>query len=249
MDTSLSSAITPDAVYAASQSKRLSRMAAPDAIADMLNNPNFGDVRLVSSFGADAAVLLHLVAQVNTSTPVLFVNTGKLFDQTLLYKQQLVGQFGLTNVTTLTPDPAQISIRDADDALWLRNANACCALRKVAPLEAALDGVCAWMSGRKSFQSNFRASLELIEVVDGRYKLNPLVGWSAADINDYFIAHDLPRHPLVAHGFLSIGCQPCTTPVRAGEDPRAGRWRNSEKTECGIHAPIEQSAIVAAHAA
>jgi phosphoadenosine phosphosulfate reductase len=237
----MKTSFSPDPVFAAKESKRLQKMPTAVAIADMLANPAYGDISLVSSFGADSAVLLHMVAQTNPHQPVLFIDTGKLFPQTLAYQRDLVAHLGLTNVQTISPDARDISAQDADDALWLRNASTCCALRKVAPLAQALVGVTSWMTGRKAFQNISRAALEIVEVVDGRYKLNPLIGWSAAHINEYLTMHQLPRHPLVERGYLSIGCQPCTTPVRPGEDARAGRWRDAEKTECGIH--------VAAHAA
>jgi phosphoadenosine phosphosulfate reductase len=237
MKTSLS----PDPAFAAKESKRLQKLPTAAAITDMLANIAFGDIALISSFGADSAVLLHMVAQTNLHQPIVFIDTGKLFPQTLAYQRELVAHLGLTNVQTITPDAHDINTQDSDDALWLRNASACCAVRKVAPLAKALVGVTAWMTGRKAFQNTTRAALEIVEVVDGRYKLNPLIGWSAADINEYLTTHQLPRHPLVERGYLSIGCQPCTTPVRPGEDARAGRWRDADKTECGIH--------VAAHAA
>lgn len=196
-----------------------------------------GQVRVVSSFGTESAVLLHLVAQADPNAEVIFVDTLKLFGETLRYRDQLVAELGLTHVRTVEPDPLQIAIRDAKGLLWMRSRDACCELRKVEPLQRALRGVPAWISGRKAFQAQSRQTLQLFEWSEGRLKINPLAGWSKDDLEAYFLKHNLPRHPLEAEGYLSIGCMPCTTPVKPGEDPRAGRWRGIDKTECGIHMP------------
>lgn len=199
-----------------------------------------GQVSIVSSFGTESAVLLHMVAQVDPATPVIFVDTLKLFGETLRYRDQLAKLFGLTDVRVIEPDPLQLSIRDSKGLLWQRSRDACCELRKVEPLNRALKGVSAWISGRKAFQADSRKSLKTFEWSEGRLKINPLAGWSKEDLNAYFERFDLPRHPLEADGYLSIGCMPCTTPVQPGEDARAGRWRGIDKTECGIHMPAGQ---------
>lgn len=195
-----------------------------------------GRIALVSSFGAEAAVLLHLVAQVDPATPVILIDTGRLFAQTLAYRAQLAAALGLRDVRTAAPEPAAVAAADPDGQLHARNADACCQLRKVAPLEAALRPFAAWISGRKRFHGGTRAALPQVETDGaGRVKLNPLADWSPAQLAHYAAAFDLPPHPLVADGFASIGCAPCTRPVRAGEAVRAGRWATSAKTECGIH--------------
>jgi len=140
-------------------------------------------------------------------------------------------------VRRILPDPKALAARDPKGVLWSQNHDACCALRKVEPLEAALKPFSAWFTGRKAYQSASRARLQLVEWEGGYFKLNPLVTASRAEIEDYFERHNLPRHPLEADGYLSVGCIPCTTRVAPGEDPRAGRWRGTDKTECGIHAP------------
>ncbi len=203
-----------------------------------------GDKRiaLVSSFGAGSVVLLHLVANIDPSIPVLFVDTGKLFPATLRYRDTLVDLLGLTDVRSVTPHADALAARDPGGALWMRDKNACCDLRKVTPFSEALDGFDVWISGRKRYQGGGRETLPLFETEDGRLKINPLAGWTTGDLEVYRAAFDLPQHPLVAAGYRSIGCEPCTTPVAAGEDERAGRWRGSDKTECGIHATFEHGA-------
>jgi len=194
-----------------------------------------GEIAVVSSFGTESAVLLHQVARIDPATPVLFLETGKLFGETLRYRDSLIERLGLRDVRSLRPDPVALAKADADGALWMRAPDACCALRKVEPLERGLRGFSAWINGRKRHHGGERASLPLVEYVDGRIKLNPLAGWSRADIDGYFERHDLPRHPLEEDGFASVGCMPCSDRVAAGEDIRAGRWRGRGKTECGIH--------------
>ena len=197
-----------------------------------------GRIAAISSFGADAAVLLHLVAQADPDMPVLFLDTGQHFPETLAYREALVRRLGLRAVRSVRPDPAALARRDPEGALWMLDPDACCALRKVAPLEAALASFDLWLTGRRRHQASTRAGLPLVEAMppDGaRLRVNPLAAWTAQAIEDHLRAHGLPRHPLVAAGYPSIGCAPCTSAVRPGEDPRAGRWRGLAKTECGIH--------------
>jgi phosphoadenosine phosphosulfate reductase len=197
-----------------------------------------GRIALVSSFGVEAAVLLHLVARVDPATPVVFLDTGKLFGETLRHRDALTRLLGLTDVRTVQPDPQRIDQLDADGVLWYGKPDTCCHLRKVEPLRRALMGFDAWITGRKGFHGGERAALPALEATDdGRIRVNPLTSWSRSDVQAYAEAHHLPPHPLAADGFLSVGCMPCTDRVRPGEDVRAGRWRGREKTECGIHLP------------
>ena len=203
-----------------------------------------GNVAVVSSFGAESAVLLHLVAQVAADTPVLFLDTGKHFVETLAYRDTLTKHLGLTNVVVLQPDAAELAARDESGLRWSYDPDGCCEIRKVRPLAKALAGFDSSITGRKAFQSSTRANLPRFELDSsdsaGRLKVNPLIDWSAADIAAHFAAHNLPAHPLVAAGFPSIGCSPCTSQVAEGEDPRAGRWKGWDKTECGIHTPVQR---------
>ena len=192
-------------------------------------------VALVSSFGAEAAVLLHMVAEVDPDLPVLLVDTLMLFQETLDYQADLADRLGLTNLQNLTPDADDLKGADPTGTLHQYDTDACCEIRKVLPLDRALARYPVTVSGRKRFQASTRANIEVFEAHDERLRVNPLATWTAQDVRDYMIAHDLPLHPLVAKGYPSIGCAPCTTPVKPGEDPRAGRWRGTEKVECGIH--------------
>ena len=198
-----------------------------------------GDVAVVSSFGAESAVLLHLIASIDPATPVLFLDTGKHFAETLAYRDTLVAQLGLTNLITLTPDAAILAKRDDTGLRWSYDPDGCCEIRKVAPLAAAMANYDASITGRKGFQSATRAGLPRFEIdladKAGRLKINPLADWSSERLAAYVLEHALPAHPLVAQGYPSIGCSPCTSKVLPGEDPRSGRWRGWDKTECGIH--------------
>jgi len=188
---------------------------------------------VISSFGAETAVLLDLVARVDRTIPVIFLDTGELFDETLAYRVQLTESLGLSDVRVIQPDP--LDARRAEE-LWRTDPDACCRLRKVLPLERAIKGFRALIDGRKQFHGDDRQALRTIEVgLDGVVKISPLARWSEEDVETAFEARHLPRHPLRAMGYRSIGCWPCSRPVRAGEPVRAGRWAGAAKTECGIH--------------
>ena len=194
-----------------------------------------GRIAMVSAFGAESAVLLDLVAQLDPATPVIFLDTGKLFRETRAYGRALAARLGLTDVRVVRPEAALLARHDAHGSLWRPSPDACCHLRKVLPLEGALSGFDAWITGRKRYHGDVRSDLRTIEAVDGRIKVNPVARWSAAQIEGAMTARNLPRHPLATKGYLSIGCQPCTRKGLPGEALRAGRWSGLEKTECGIH--------------
>ncbi len=217
---------------------RFSPHNAIEVLKYSLDTPHFGGVALVSSFGADAGVLLHMVAQINPALPVLFLDTELLFAQTLAYQISLARHLGLGNVQLIRPDRKALFARDHEALLHRKNPDACCNLRKSQPLEQALTGYGAWISGRKRFQGGTRKNLDLFEA-DGasRIKINPLAHWSVEQVQAYFETHNIPRHPMLAAGYTSMGCHPCTSRTYSGEDPRAGRWRGRAKTECGIHFP------------
>ena len=212
-----------------------------EMLASVLESGLAGDVSVVSSFGAESAVLLHLVAAIDPAVPVLFLETGKHFPETLAYRDALVARLGLTDVRNVQPDPVVLAGKDETGLRWSYDPDGCCEIRKVIPLARAMEGFDASITGRKGFQSSTRAGLPRFEIDEnGRMKVNPLASWAKADLDAYFEAHDLPRHPLEAQGYLSIGCAPCTSIVKPGEDPRAGRWRGWEKIECGIHDVVEK---------
>jgi phosphoadenosine phosphosulfate reductase len=204
----------------------------------------FGDkLALVSSFGAESAVLLHLVSKVKPDMPVLFLDTGMLFGQTLDYRRQLAAKLGLTEVRDLRPAYHDLATGDPEAKLWQADTDACCEIRKVIPLDKALADFDGWITGRKRIHGGARLSLPVVEQADRQVKFNPLANWGKEDLDAYMAEHDLPAHPLVAQGFPSIGCWPCTKPVEAGQDVRAGRWAESEKTECGIHVARAPGAV------
>ena len=209
-------------------------LSAEQALARAIDDYE-GDLVLASSMGVDSAVLLHMAAQVDASLPIVFLDTGKHFRETLQYRDRLVDQLGLTNFKNVAPDPHELGSEDAMGALHQSNPDACCDLRKVRPLSRTIEKYAARITGRKRYQTPDRADMPILETGGVQDKLNPLAYWSAKDVTAYMRKYDLPPHPLLALGFLSVGCQPCTTRVADGEDARAGRWRNTEKKECGIH--------------
>ena len=191
-----------------------------------------GRVAVTSSFGAESAVLLDLVAQVDPGLPVIFLDTGELFDETVEYRATLQARLGLTNVVAVRPTDAD---RRQAEELWRTDADRCCELRKVLPLARAVDGFDALIDGRKRAHGFDRDALPTVQQAGGKIKTSPLATWSEEQVEAAFLERDLPRHPLVAQGYRSIGCWPCTRPTRPGEPARAGRWSGSAKTECGIH--------------
>ncbi|HLN24472.1 MAG TPA: phosphoadenylyl-sulfate reductase [Patescibacteria group bacterium] len=192
-----------------------------------------GSLAVVSSFGAESAVLLDLVAQVDASLPVIFLDTAALFDETIAYRQDLTQRLGLTGVRVVRPLAEDI---ERSDELWRTDPDACCHLRKVLPLAQATKGFKALVDGRKRFHGGGREDIHTIETSDdGVVKISPLARWSQERIDAAFIERDLPRHPLVAQGYRSIGCWPCSRPTLPGEPVRAGRWAGAAKSECGIH--------------
>lgn len=210
--------------------------AAIEVLRRAVTDPDLGQVALVSSFGAESVVLLHMVSRVAPGLPVLFIDTQMLFPETLAYQQEVAERLSLTNVQVITASEAEIADRDPDGTLHKVNPDACCDFRKTVPLERVLSGYDAWITGRKRFQNGQRAALEFFEPEPpSRLRVNPLAHWRPEDVQDYMVENRLPRHPLVAKGYPSIGCAPCTSPVKPGEDPRSGRWRGQEKSECGIH--------------
>jgi len=221
-------------------------LSAHRAIERALEDYN-GKIALVSSLGVDSVVLLHMVSQVDKNVPVIFLDTGKHFRETLAYRDMIIEDLGLTNFQNIRPDPIALKAEDPNGELNETMPDSCCDLRKVRPLEASIRGFDARITGRKRYQTAERANMPILEQIGKQSKINPLAYWKAKDVTAYIQKHDLPPHPMLALGFLSIGCQPCTTRVAEGEDPRAGRWRHHDKTECGIHyidgkwVPLEES--------
>jgi phosphoadenosine phosphosulfate reductase len=190
---------------------------------------------LVSSFGTQSAALLKVMADVDPAIPVIFLDTGWLFEETLAYRDTLIEKLGLRDVRSVKPDEATLSREDPERELWFSDPDACCRIRKVEPLARALKPFAAWINGRKRFQGGLRAAIPVVEADGPRLKFNPFANVSREELEAIFGHADLPAHPLVASGFRSIGCMPCTSRTAPDEDERTGRWRGRGKTECGIH--------------
>ena len=226
----------PVAERVAALNARYRHHGATAVLEHALKDADLGSVALVSSFGAESVVLLHLVSVIAPETPVLFIDTRMLFPETLEYQRKLAESLPLCDIRTIRAAAPRLALEDPDNTLHQFNTDACCNVRKVEPLERALAPFDGWITGRKRYQGSSREQVEFFEAEgDLRIKVNPLAHWGREDLEDYIVNNRLPRHPLVAKGYPSIGCAPCTSPVLAGEDPRAGRWRGSQKVECGIH--------------
>ena len=216
---------------------RFSDAPAQEVLRVILTENLLGKSALVSSFGAESAILLHLASKIRKDIPVLFVDTEFLFPETMEYLRTLAVELGLEDIRRIMPDPGRVATYDPKGELRVNDPDQCCYLRKTAPLQRVLGEFSNWITGRKRYQSGTRSALQVFELdnVTNRVKVNPLANWDRDALRGYMVEHHLPPHPLVAKGFASIGCAPCTTPVGENEDPRAGRWRGQEKEECGIH--------------
>ncbi|GLR94479.1 phosphoadenosine phosphosulfate reductase [Bradyrhizobium liaoningense] len=227
---------TVSALPSAEELDRALRDASPaEIIAAALKTVGRDKLALVSSFGTESATLLKVMADVDPAIPVIFLDTGWLFEETLAYRDTLIAKLGLKDVRSIKPAEETLSRDDPDRDLWFSDPDACCRIRKVEPLARALKPFSAWLNGRKRFQGSARADIPVVEDDGARLKFNPFANVSREEIEAIFTLAKLPRHPLVASGFLSVGCMPCTSRTAEGEDSRAGRWRGRAKTECGIH--------------
>lgn len=232
----VSSALPAGVLSAADELDRALRDASPhEVVAASLKVVGREKLALVSSFGTQSAALLKVMADVDPSIPVIFLDTGWLFEETLAYRDTLIDRLGLRDVRSIKPDEAALSREDGERELWFSDPDACCRIRKVEPLARALKPFAAWLNGRKRFQGGLRADIAVVEADGARLKFNPFANVSREEIEAIFKLAELPPHPLVASGFLSVGCMPCTSRTAPNEDARAGRWRGRGKTECGIH--------------
>ncbi|WP_421928525.1 phosphoadenylyl-sulfate reductase [Neoaquamicrobium sediminum] len=222
---------------AAALDARFSHLEPQEIIALARERFGLGELAAVSSFGADSAVLLHMIARADPDLPVVFLDTGKHFGETLEYRDQLAADLGLSDIRIVTPDDAALAHVDPTGNLHKTDVDGCCAVRKVEPMARGVEPFRAWFTGRKRFQASTRGGMPVFEAVGPRIRINPLARWDTAKLADYMRRHDLRENPLVAYGYLSIGCFPCTEPAKPGEDPRSGRWAGQAKTECGIHLP------------
>ena len=225
-----------DALPAAAELDAALRDAAPArVIATALELVGRERLALVSSFGTESAALLKVMADVDPAIPVIFLDTGYLFAETLSYRDTLIETLGLRDVRSIKPAAEALAREDADGELWFSDPDACCRIRKVEPLARTLAPFSAWINGRKRFQGAARAAIPVVEQDGDRLKFNPFANVSREDIAAIFSEARLPQHPLLASGYLSVGCMPCTSRAVTAEDARAGRWRGRSKTECGIH--------------
>jgi phosphoadenosine phosphosulfate reductase len=222
-------------IKAAGLDRDLRHSSPAEVIATAIDAVGRANLALVSSFGTESAALLKVMADVDAAIPVMFLDTGWMFEETLHYRDALIAKLGLRDVRTIRPSCEVLSELDRDGVLWLTDPDRCCQIRKVTPLAETLAPFSAWINGRKRFQGADRAALAVVEADGNRLKFNPFANVSTDDIKLIYASANLPPHPLTASGFASVGCMPCTSRTKAGEDPRAGRWRGRAKTECGIH--------------
>ena len=238
MSTIAHQALIPDAaiVSPAEALDRALRDASPaEVIEAALKTVGREHLALVSSFGTESAALLKVMADVDPAIPVVFLDTGWLFEETLAYRDTLIATLGLTDVRSIKPLEETLSREDPERELWFSDPDACCRIRKVEPLARALKPFSAWINGRKRFQGGARAEIPVVEDDGAKLKFNPFANVSREEIEAIYKMAKLPPHPLVASGYLSVGCMPCSSRTAPGEDARAGRWRGQAKTECGIH--------------
>jgi phosphoadenosine phosphosulfate reductase len=232
----VSSAPSAASLPPADELDRVLREASPqEVISAALKTVGRDRLSLVSSFGTESAALLKVMADVDPAIPVIFLDTGWLFEETLAYRDTLIGKLGLRDVRSVKPAEETLSREDPERELWFSDPDACCRIRKVEPLARALKPFAGWINGRKRFQGGLRAAISVVEEDGARLKFNPFANVSREEIAAIFGRANLPQHPLVASGFRSVGCMPCTSRTAPNEDERAGRWRGRGKTECGIH--------------
>ena len=225
----------PDLPDAAELEPALRHAAPAEVIATALQTVGRQRLALVSSFGTELAALLKVMADVDPAIPVIFLDTGWLFEETLAYRDTLIAMLGLRDVRSIKPLEETLRRQDGNRELWFSDPDACCRIRKVEPLKRALAPFSAWINGRKRFQGGLRAAIPVVEDDGIRLKFNPFANTSREEIEAIYARAKLPPHPLAASGFLSVGCMPCTSRASTDEDARAGRWRGRPKTECGIH--------------
>jgi phosphoadenosine phosphosulfate reductase len=225
----------PDLPSAEELDRALRNQSPAAVIAAALQTVGRERLALVSSFGTESAALLKVMADVDPAIPVIFLDTGWLFEETLAYRDTLIATLGLRDVRSIKPLEETLSREDPDRELWFSDPDACCRIRKVEPLARALAPFSAWINGRKRFQGGLRADIPVVEDDGARLKFNPFANISRQEIEAIYAAAKLPPHPLAAKGFMSVGCMPCTSRTSPDEDARAGRWRGRPKTECGIH--------------
>ena len=233
--TMLSEDVESIAATALRLERELAHASPGEIIEAALHMVGREQLAVVSSFGTESAALLKVVADVDPAIPVVFLDTGWLFAETLAYRDTLIATLGLRDVRSIKPRGQDLMQHDPANELWFSDPDACCRIRKVEPLKRALSPFKAWINGRKRFQGGARAIIPVVEDDGARLKFNPLANVTPEDIAAIYAVAKLPAHPLITSGFRSVGCMPCTSRAASNEDARAGRWRGRGKTECGIH--------------
>lgn len=201
------------------------------------------DVALATGFGLEGCVLVSMLAGIDCDARFFYLDTDLLFPETYALRDRLAERYGVRFERRATSLSLAAQAATCGERLWERQPDECCRLRKVEPLREMLSGMRAWITGIRRDQSPARASARVIERDPqfGLVKINPLVAWSARDVWNYVQDNDVPHNALLDHGYRSIGCIPCTTPIQIWEESRAGRWRGRSKVECGIHLKVVNS--------
>ena len=215
--------------------KLYSKLEAPDLLKIMINKIFKNKIVLTSSFGAESIVILDLVSKINKNLPIIFLDTEKLFSETFNYLSKVKSFLKLKNIKVQKPLLKDLKLHDPKGSLHKSDPNLCCKIRKVIPLQKAIEPYDAWINGRKRFHGLDRADIKKIEKLNSVIKINPLADWDFKKISSYINKHKLPEHPLSKKGYKSIGCFPCTSKVSEHDSHRSGRWKGLKKDECGIH--------------
>ena len=215
--------------------------SSPQEILEWALENYWPDIVMSSSFQTQSIPLLHIVAQIKPELPIYFLDTGYHFPETLAFRDMLQKKWGL-NVIDLRNEECDRGVVHPGEPLYRTDPDRCCYINKVAPMEKALQDMRAWITGIRHEQTVQRPQANILEQrAHGLIKVNPLLNWTRQELWQYIHEHDLPLHPLFPRGYLSVGCAPCTRPVFPGEDERAGRWAEMDKTECGLHTVLLQS--------
>lgn len=211
--------------------------APPEAVLRWASKVFGPDVALATGFGAEGCALIDMLARINPNTRIFYLDTDLLFPETYALAERFEARYGIRLERRATQLSLNAQAETFGERLWERRPSECCRLRKVDPLKEMLAGLGAWITAIRRDQSSARAGIGIVERDRkfGLIKINPLARWSSREVWDYIVKYDVPYNPLHDHGYPSIGCAPCTTPVQIGEDQRSGRWRGTEKTECGLH--------------
>jgi phosphoadenosine phosphosulfate reductase len=231
----IAQSIVPDPATAETLDLALREATPAEVIARALGIFGREHLAVVSSFGTESAALLKVMADVDPTIPVIFLDTGWLFEETLAYRDMLIERLGLRDVRSIKPLQETLNREDPERDLWFSDPDACCRIRKVEPLKRALAPFAAWINGRKRYQGGLRTRIPVVEADGFRLKFNPFAQVSREDVEAIYAQAKLPPHPLASSGFLSVGCMPCSARSAPGEGLRDGRWRGRAKTECGIH--------------